>query len=119
MQDVSNVHGGHNHQYLGVKNGPEVELWAICWRSEARGWRVSPCVSSLMLMAGNQGGQAGGSTCSLPGGGKQKGGVLPGVLCEEQDRRMRGILMDEEGNNQLLSAFFTSRRGMAGGGQDG
>eukprot|EP00983_Pelagomonas_calceolata_P007828 256115-Pelagomonas_calceolata.AAC.1 len=28
--DVSGAYGGRKHERLGVKNGPEVELWAIC-----------------------------------------------------------------------------------------
>eukprot|EP00967_Tisochrysis_lutea_P075120 scaffold101148_cov15-Tisochrysis_lutea.AAC.1 len=55
--------------------------------------RASPCMLILMLMAGNQEGQAGVtsaaclpcSTCSPSGGGKEMGEVLPEVPCREQD----------------------------------
>eukprot|EP00967_Tisochrysis_lutea_P097756 scaffold143720_cov18-Tisochrysis_lutea.AAC.1 len=45
---------------------------------------LMPSASSSSVMAGNQGGQASDSTCSLPGN-KQRGEVLPGVLCREQE----------------------------------
>eukprot|EP00983_Pelagomonas_calceolata_P072467 1151734-Pelagomonas_calceolata.AAC.5 len=64
--------------------------------------RASPYMLSLMLMASNQGGQAGDSTCSLPGGGKQRGGVLSGVLCREQEMWQAAMQHQPSRDNQVL-----------------